>query len=46
MVYNFLDKKYSGTALACTDISATKSEITSNQQLSKELHKPIRKFQK
>ena len=46
MVYNFLDKKYSGTPLACADISATKSEITSNQQLSKELHKPIRKFQK
>ena len=34
MDYNFFDKKYSSGA------------ITSNHELDKELHKPIRKFEK
>ena len=41
MVYKIFEKKPSRGALTCACKSATKSEIISNQQLAKQLHKPI-----
>ena len=41
MVYNFFDKKSASLADKIVAGSGIKNEITQNQQLAKELHKPI-----
>ena len=41
MVYNFFDKKSASLADKTVAGSGIKNEITQNQQLAEELHKPI-----
>ena len=50
MVYNFFDKKFTSLAdksAAGSGVTSLKNQITQNQLLTGELHKPIiRKFKK